>query len=229
MRRRSFLASAAAAASLGMPAIARGAASNVLKFVPQADLAVLDPVWTTTYQSRDHGFLVFDTLFGLDSNFKSSPQMAAGSVSDNDGRTWRITLRPDLMFHDGSKVLARDCAASIRRWGARDGFGQALMAATDEIGAPDDKTIVFRLKYPFPLLPDALAKTPPSMCPMMPERLGKPGPYKQITEMVGSGPYRYKVDERVAGSLVVYERNANYVPRPEGTPNGTAGPKIAHI
>ena len=155
MRRRSFLASAAAAASLGMPAIARGAASNVLKFVPQADLAVLDPVWTTTYQSRDHGFLVFDTLFGLDSNFKSSPQMAAGSVSDNDGRTWRITLRPDLMFHDGSKVLARDCAASIRRWGARDGFGQALMAATDEIGAPDDKTIVFRLKYPFPLLPDS--------------------------------------------------------------------------
>jgi peptide/nickel transport system substrate-binding protein len=229
MRRRSFLASAAAAASLGMPAIARGAASNVLKFVPQADLAVLDPVWTTTYQSRDHGFLVFDTLFGLDSNFKSSPQMAAGSVSDNDGRTWRITLRPDLMFHDGSKVLARDCAASIRRWGARDGFGQALMAATDEIGAPDDKTIVFRLKYPFPLLPDALAKTPPSMCPMMPERLAKTDPYKQITEMVGSGPYRYKVDERVAGSLVVYERNANYVPRPDGTPNGTAGPKIAHI
>ncbi|HUD59119.1 MAG TPA: ABC transporter substrate-binding protein [Acetobacteraceae bacterium] len=229
MRRRSFLASAAAAASLGMPAIARGAASNVLKFVPQADLAVLDPVWTTTYQSRDHGFLVFDTLFGLDSNFKSSPQMAAGSVSDNDGRTWRITLRPDLMFHDGSKVLARDCAASIRRWGARDGFGQALMAATDEIGAPDDKTIVFRLKYPFPLLPDALAKTPPSMCPMMPERLAKTDPYKQITEMVGSGPYRYKVDERVAGSLVVYERNADYVPRPEGTPNGTAGPKIAHI
>ena len=229
MRRRSFLASAAAAASLGMPAIARGAASNVLKFVPQADLAVLDPVWTTTYQSRDHGFLVFDTLFGLDSNFKSSPQMAAGSVSDNDGKTWRITLRPDLMFHDGSKVLARDCAASIRRWGARDGFGQALMAATDEIGAPDDKTIVFRLKYPFPLLSDALAKTPPSMCPMMPERLAKTDPYKQITEMVGSGPYRYKVDERVAGSLVVYERNANYVPRPDGTPNGTAGPKIAHI
>jgi peptide/nickel transport system substrate-binding protein len=229
MRRRSFLASAAAAASLGMPAIARGAASNVLKFVPQADLAVLDPVWTTTYQSRDHGFLVFDTLFGLDSNFKSSPQMAAGSVSDNDGKIWRITLRPDLMFHDGSKVLARDCAASIRRWGARDGFGQALMAATDEIGAPDDKTIVFRLKYPFPLLPDALAKTPPSMCPMMPERLAKTDPYKQITEMVGSGPYRYKVDERVAGSLVVYERNADYVPRPEGTPNGTAGPKIAHI
>ena len=227
MKRRNFLASAVA--MLAAPAIARGEASQVLKFVPQADLAVLDPVWTTTYQTRDHGFLVFDTLFGLDSAFKASPQMADGAASDDGGKTWRITLRPDLMFHDGTKVLARDCAASIRRWGARDGFGQALIAATDEIGAPDDRSIVFHLKYLFPLLPDALAKTPPSMCPIMPERLATTDPYKQVAEMVGSGPYRYKADERVAGSLVVYERNAKYVPRANGTPDGTAGPKIAHI
>jgi peptide/nickel transport system substrate-binding protein len=227
MQRRSFLTTAAAA--LAMPSIARGEASKVLTFVPQADLAVLDPVWTTTYQSRDHGLLVFDTLFGLDSKFMASPQMAEGAVSENDGRTWRITLRPDLMFHDGTKVLARDCAASIRRWGARDGFGQALMAATDEISAPDDTTILLRLKRPFPLLPDALAKTPPSICPIMPERLAMTDPYKQVTEMIGSGPYRYKSDERVAGSLVVYERNTQYVPRPNGTPDGTSGPKIAYI
>src|SRR5215469_10129089 len=190
MRRRTFLASTAAA--LAAPAIARGEATQVLKFVPQADLAVLDPVWTTTYQSRDHGFLVFDTLFGLDSAFQAQPQMADGAACEDDGRTWRITLRPDLVFHDGTKVLARDCAASIKRWGARDGFGQALMAAADEVSAADDRTIVFRLKQPFPLLPDALAKTPPSMCPIMPERLAMTDPYKQVTEMVGSGPYRYK-------------------------------------
>ena len=159
---RTFLASTVAV--LAAPAIARGAAANVLKFVPQADLAVLDPIWTTTYQTRDHGFLVFDTLFGLDSNYRSQPQMAAGAATEDGGKTWRITLRPDLTFHDGTKVLARDCAASIKRWGARDGFGQALMAATDEISAPDDTTILFRLKAPFPLLPDALGKTPPSMC-----------------------------------------------------------------
>ena len=227
MRRRQFLATSAAA--LAAPAIARGEASQVLKFVPQADLAVLDPVWTTTYQTRDHGFLVFDTLFGLDSRFRAHPQMAEGAVAEDDGKTWRITLRPDLMFHDDTKVLARDCAASIRRWGARDSFGQALLAATDEISAANDKTIVFRLKFPFPLLPDALAKTPPSMCPIMPERLATTDPYKQVTEMVGSGPYRYKADERVAGSLVVYQRNTKYVPRPNGKPDGTAGPKIAHI
>jgi peptide/nickel transport system substrate-binding protein len=227
MQRRSFVTGTAA--TLAMPAIARGAASQVLKFVPEADLAVLDPVWTTTYQTRDHGFLVFDTLFGLDAGFNPQPQMAEGALAEEDGRRWRITLRPGLLFHDGSKVLARDCAASIRRWGARDGFGQALLAATDEIAALDDMTLEFRLKYPFPLLPTALAKTPPSMCPIMPERLAATDPYKQVTEMVGSGPYRYKADERVAGSLVVYERNAAYVPRPNGAPSGTAGPKIAYL
>jgi peptide/nickel transport system substrate-binding protein len=130
MQRRSFLGCTTAA--LAMPSIARGDATQVLKFVPQADLAALDPVWTTTYQSRDHGFLVFDTLFGLDGTLRASPQMADGAVSDDGGKTWRITLRPDLMFRDDTKVLARDCAASIRRWGARDGFGQALLAATDQ-------------------------------------------------------------------------------------------------
>src|SRR5690349_5255287 len=131
MRRRTFLLSSAAA--LAAPSIGRAANAGTLTFVPQADLAVLDPVWTTTYQTRDHGFLVYDTLFGLDSSYRPHPQMAEGAVSDNDGKTWRITLRDGLAFHDGSKVLARDCVASIKRWGARDAFGQALMAATDEI------------------------------------------------------------------------------------------------
>ncbi len=126
-------------------------------------------------------------------------------------------------------MLARDCVASIKRWGARDCYGQALMAATDELSAADDKTIVFRLKRPFPLLPDALGKTPPSICAIMPERLASTDPYQQVTEMVGSGPYRYKADERVPGSRVVYERFADYVPRPDGTPSGTAGPKLAHF
>ena len=230
--RRRFLQAASAAAvtaPLAAPSIGRAQGTRVLKFVPAADLSVLDPVWTTSYQSRDHGFMVFDTLFGLNGQFQPEPQMAEGAVSDDQGKTWRITLRDGLVFHDGSKVLARDAAASVRRWGARDGFGQALMAATDEIAAADDKTLVFRLKRPFPLLPDALAKTPPSMCPIMPERLAQTDPFKQVTEMVGSGPFRYKVDERVAGSQVVYERNLAYIPRPTGTASGTAGPKIVHF
>ncbi|MEO9188817.1 MAG: ABC transporter substrate-binding protein [Acetobacteraceae bacterium] len=227
MRRRTFLA--AGASTLAMPAISRGAANQVIRFVPQADLAVLDPIWTTTYQTRDHAFLVFDTLFGIDSAYKAQPQMVDGHSVEEDGRRTTLTLRPGLKFHDGTPVLARDCVASIKRWGARDSYGQALLGATDELSAPDDKTVVFRLKYPFPLLPDALGKTPPSICAIMPERLAATDPFKAVTEMVGSGPYRYKADERVAGSLVAYEKFAGYAPRPSGTPDGTAGPKVAYM
>ena len=227
MRRRDFLT--AAAAALAAPSIARGQSRRTLTFVPQADLAVLDPVWTTTYQTRDHGFLVFDTLFGIDAQYQPQPQMVDGVDTSADGKQWTLTLRRGMKFHDNTPVLARDCVASVQRWGVRDAYGQALMAATDEVSAPDDKTILFRLKYPFPLLPQALGKTPPSICAIMPERLAKTDPYKQVTEMTGSGPYRYKVDERVPGSLVVYERFAGYVPRSGGTPSGTAGPKVAHL
>ena len=227
MNRRRFLT--ASAATLATPMLARGAAANVLRFVPQTDVAVLDPVWTTTYPTRDHGYLVFDTLFGMDSSYATSPQMADGAVAEDGGKRWRITLRNGLRFHDGTPVLARDCVASIKRWGARDPFGQAVLAAADDISAPDDKTILFRMKAPFPLLPDALGKTPPSMCAIMPERLAATDPFKQVTEMVGSGPFRFKADERVPGSLLVYEKFAGYQPRPSGTPDWTAGPKIVHL
>jgi len=227
MQRRQFLA--AAAATLAMPAVARGQSKQVLTVVPQADLGSLDPVWTTAYQTRDHGTMIFDTLYGTDAQFRAQPQMVEGALAEDDGKRWRLTLRPGLKFHDGTPVLARDCAASVKRWGARDSYGQALLAATDEISAADDKTIVFRMKRPFALLPDALGKAPPSICAIMPERLASTDPQTQVTEMVGSGPYRYKADERVPGARVVYERFADYAPRPAGTPSGTAGPKVAHF
>jgi peptide/nickel transport system substrate-binding protein len=123
--------------------------------------------------------------------------MAAGDRVEDDGRTWRVTLRDGLVFHDGTKVLARDGVASVRRWGVRDTFGQALLACVDEISPADDKTIVFRMKRPLPLLPNALGKVAANICAIMPERLATTDPFNQVTEMVGSGPYRLKADERV--------------------------------
>ena len=228
MDRRDFLAGgAAAAAAFTAPRIARAASSKLLRFIPQADLAVLDPVWTTAYVTRNHGLMVFDTLFGLDGAYKPQPQMVQGFTTSPDGKEWVLTLRPGLRFHDNTPVLARDCVASITRWGKRDPFGQAVAAATDALTAPDDKTIRFQLKRPFPLLPDALGKVGVSICPMMPERLAKTDPFTQVTEMVGSGPYRFVASERVPGAKVVYERFTGYVPRPDGTTILTAGPKVA--
>ena len=232
MKRRTFLRAVPAtlaATTLARPYISRAAGTNVLKFIPQADLATLDPVWTTAYVTRNHGLLVFDTLFGVDGAFQAQPQMVGGVETSPDGKQWTLTLRDGLKFHDGSPVLGRDCVASIQRWSKRDSFGQALMAATDELSAPTDKTIVFKLKQPFPLLPSALGKIGSNICPMMPERLAKTDPFTQVTEMVGSGPYRFKADERVSGAKVVYERFADYVPRPSGSPDWIAGPKVAHF
>ena len=119
--------------------------------------------------------------------------------------------------------------ASIQRWGRRDAFGGALLAAADEVLAADDRTIVFRLKRPFPLLPEALAKTPGYNPVMMPERLAATDPFTAVTEMVGSGPYRFVADERVPGARAVYARFEGYLPRTGGTADGTAGPKVAHF
>jgi peptide/nickel transport system substrate-binding protein len=226
MQRRAFLASSAA---LALPASVRAQSQTTLRFIPQIDLAFLDPHWTTAYVSRNHGYMVFDTLFGQDGKFNYSPQMLAGFTVENDDKQWNLTLRDGLLWHDGEKVLARDCVASIQRWSKRDALGQALMDATDELSAPDDRTIRFRLKKPFPLLPAALGKSPSPMCAMMPERLARTDPFKQITEIVGSGPFRYVMDERVPGSRNVYARFERYVPREGGAPDWTAGPKIVHF
>src|SRR6266446_5229071 len=148
MRRRDLLRIAAAgAAALAIPRVTR--AERPLRFIPQADLAALDPVWTTAQVTLFHAHLVFDTLYGLDGAYQVQPQMVEGHRLENDGRLWTLTLREGLRFHDGEPVRGRDAVASIKRWAARDAFGTALIAATDELYAPSDRTIRFRLKKPF--------------------------------------------------------------------------------
>ena len=222
MKRRTLLG--AGMAGLAAPAV-RAQPAKVLRFIPQSDVTVLDPVWTTVTVTRNHAYLIYDTLYGQDESFVARPQMVAGHVVEADGLLWRLTLRDGLRFHDGTPVLARDCVASVRRWAVRDAFGSALMAATAEVSAPDDRSIVFRLIRPFPLLPDALAKTAGNICPIMPERLAMTDPFKQVTDMTGSGPFRFVDDERIVGARTVYAKNPAYVPAP-GPLSFTAGGKV---
>jgi len=224
LHRRTLLA--AGAGSLAAPAHGRAQATTTLKFVPYADLALLDPL-VSSFATRNHVMMVFETLYGLDEAGRAQPQMVEGHVVSEAGRRWRLTLRPGLRFHDGEPVLARDVVPSLRRWAARDAFGDALLAATDELSAPDDRTIEFRLKRPFPLLPDALAKPTNQMAAIMPARLAATPTTAQVAEIIGSGPFRYVAAERVPGARNVYRRFADYVPRPDGTPSFTAGPRLA--
>jgi peptide/nickel transport system substrate-binding protein len=229
MLKRRTLLQAAGMAALAAPSIAAAQNARVLKFVPQADLAVVDPIWTTAEVTRNHGLMVYDTLFGVDADFRPLPQMAdAARIEDNE-RKWTLFLRSGLLFHDGTPVLARDVVASLRRWGRKDSFGQVLMSVTDEISAPDDRTVGFRLKRPFPLLATALGKPNSNIAAIMPERLAQTDPATQVKEVIGSGPYRFKADERVPGSLAVYERFEKYEPRTDPRVEWTSGPKVANF
>ncbi len=227
MRRRSFLKSTlAGAAALAIPQIGRTGAQKTITFVPHADLASLDPVWTTADVTRNFAAAVYDTLYGYDAEFNAQPQMVEGHAVENDGLQWDLQLRDGLKFHDGSPVRAQDCAATITRWAKRYPMGQALMDRTDELAAISDKTIRFRLKKPFPLLPEALAEP---YCSIMPEQLAKTDPFEQVKEAVGSGPFKFVTSERIPGQRAVFERNPDYVPRAPGKPSFGAGPKVAHI
>src|ERR1700756_2797029 len=197
MNRRAFLKSTlAGAAALAAPQIVRSESRNVINFVPHADLASLDPVWTTADVTRNFSLAVYDTLYGYDAQFKAQPQMVEGHTTTNDGTQWDLTLRDGLKFHDGAPVLAHDCVATIMRWAKRYPMGQALIARTDELTAVSDKVIRFRLKRPFPLLPEALAEP---YCSIMPERLARTDAFEQVKEAVGFGPLKFVAAERIPG------------------------------
>jgi peptide/nickel transport system substrate-binding protein len=212
MKRRAFLA-AAAATGFARPAIAQP--TKTLVFVPQANLTSLDPVWTTATVTRNFALMVYETLYGRDESFTPRPLMVEGHRIDDDGKRWTMRLRDGLVWHDGTPVLARDCVASLNRWMKRDAAAPIIQARVDAIEMPDDRTLVWRLRKPFPLLAHFLSKVQPSPV-MMPERIAAAvDPYKQVTDIVGCGPFRFLADEFVSGSRAVFARFDRYRPRQE--------------
>jgi peptide/nickel transport system substrate-binding protein len=230
MTRREFAAAAGAAslAAFGFSARAKAADTKTLRFIAQADLRVLDPIWTTAYITRNHGYMVFDTLFAIDSKFKPHPQMVGDYGISPDKLLYSFTLRDGLKFHDGQPVRGVDCVTSLKRWMARDALGQTLATVVEEMTGGDGKSFTIRLKEPFPLLIDGIAKVS-SLAPfIMPERLAKTDPFQQVTEMVGSGPFKFVKEEFQPGHLVAYVKNNDYVPRTE-PPSWASGGKVVKV
>ena len=227
MKRRTFVRSSAAAAAVLLSSHTRAQTSRArtLRFVPQANLTVLDPIFTSTSVTRSHGYLIYDTLFGIAGDDSFRPQMAEGYSSEKDGRTYLIRLRDGLKFHNGEPVRAQDCAASLRRWTARDVVGQTVAQFVDDWSVQDDRTIRITLKQALPIFMELVAKGGASVPFIMPEHVAATDPYKPVTETVGSGPFKFVKAEFVAGARIIYERNADYAPRQE-PPDGTAGGKV---
>ena len=204
MHRRAFMIGAAAALagtkSLAQPAI--GGKTRTIIHVPQANLTSLDPVWTSALVTRNFANMVYETLYGRDEELNPRPLMLEGDLVEDGGRRWTMRLREGLVFHDGSPVLARDCVASLKRFFKRDAIGETIETRLDALEAADDRTLVWRLKQPFAQLPSALSKTQITPA-IMPQRLAETDPFKQVSEVVGSGPFRFLPDQYVSGSQTV--------------------------
>ena len=202
--------------------------ATTLRAVMHSDLKVLDPIWTTANIVRNHGYMVWDTLFAMDEKMQPQPQMVDTWALSPDQLVYTFTLRDGLRWHDGKPVTAEDCIASIKRWGARDSTGTKLLGFVAGFEAVDDKTFKLTLKEPYGLVVDSLAKPGSSTPLMMPKRIAGTDPAKQIDEFIGSGPFIFKKDEWKPGDRTVYVRNPDYKPRPE-PPSGLAGGKVAKV
>ena len=222
MKRRSLLAGAAAS-SLARPALAGRA--QTLTMIPQVALNSIDPVWTSSQIARNMGYMVFDQLYGRDEAMNARPQMVESDLMEDGARRWTLRLRENLWWHDGEKVLARDCVASLKRWMKRNPAGGALEARLDAIEAIDDRTFVLRLNKPYPHLRMLLSQfvIPPVM---MPERLALTDPFKQIPEAIGSGPFRWLANEHVLASHAAFARFDRYVPRDEPASYTAGGHRV---
>jgi peptide/nickel transport system substrate-binding protein len=203
-------------------------AQVTLRVVPSSDLKILDPIWTPAYITRNHGYMIYDTLFAIDEQGEIRPQMVETYTPSPDKLTHVFTLREGLLWHDGTSVTAEDCIASIKRWAAKDTLGQKLISFVDTITAQDSKTFTIKLKEPTGLLIVGLGKPSSNVPFMMPKRVAETDPNTQISDFTGSGPFVFKRDEWRPGDKVVYVKNDKYKPRSEPA-SGLAGGKVAKV
>jgi peptide/nickel transport system substrate-binding protein len=231
-RREILKAATAASALIAAPSLVFAQAAptraRTLRAVMHGDLAAFDPIWTTANMASYHGGLIYDTLFGIDSQYRAQPQMVQSFNLSDDKKTYTFVLRDGLRFSSGEAVTAKDCVASIRRWAARDGGGQHMFRRVTDTPVVDEKTFRIVLREPYPLLIDWLAKASTNVCYMMREKEALTDPQTQISEYIGSGPFIYNRTESRQGARYVYDRNPNYVPRSEPA-SFMAGGKVARM
>ncbi|MET4155723.1 peptide/nickel transport system substrate-binding protein [Bradyrhizobium sp. RT9b] len=222
------MASSLLAAVVSTLLICAPAAGSELKIVMESRLGNLDPILSASHQTRDHGYLIYDTLFALDAQQKIRPQMVDSYKVSEDGKVYTFTLRDGLKWHNGAPVAAADVVASIKRWGKRDRMGIALMSITSDVSAADAKTFSLTLSTPSGVILDAFAK--PSGVPLfiMPAKVAETPVTEAITDYTGSGPFIFKADEYQPGVKAVYVKNESYVPRKE-EPSWFAGGKLAKV
>src|SRR2546429_3133688 len=206
----------AAACTAGLAVAATPAlAQTTLRAVMHSDLKILDPIWTTAYIVRNHGYMIYDTLLAQDEKGDIKLQMLEKYDTAPDNKSYTFPLRDGLLWHDGKPVTSEDCIASIKRWAVKDSLGQKMMTFVDSMTAVDAKTFTIKLKEPTGLVLLGLSKPSSNVPFMMPKRVADTDPNKQIEDFTGSGPFVFVKDEWKPGDKTVYIKFDKYKPRAE--------------
>jgi peptide/nickel transport system substrate-binding protein len=166
--------------------------------------------------------LSYDLLVGYSmKDLSPVPSLAESWDTSDDGLTWTFHVRDGVSWSDGEPLTAHDVAYTFNR--VLDGGPEAVtwgsyLTSVQRITAPDDGTVVMRLKQPnavLPLLP----------IPIVPEHVWKDVSEKEVKTypaeptdgqpVVGSGPFRL-VEGTAGGSTYRFEANPDYW---QGTPH----------
>jgi oligopeptide transport system substrate-binding protein len=133
---------------------------------------------------------LFEGLYKLDKDGKVVLGQAKDVKKSDDGLTYTFTLRDDIKWSDGNPVKASDFIYGWKYLKKSSDDYSTILDMVDTSSAPDDKTVVLKLKYACSYLPDVLAF--PSTYPVRQDIVEKYGDsYASDPDMaVYNGPYK---------------------------------------
>jgi peptide/nickel transport system substrate-binding protein len=219
-----------AAAAAGLMATTAAHAQSTIRYASSIEPPVLDPVVNMLGVVQEHGYLIYDQLFGYGCDGMPRPQMVDqySVKSDAAGAVWTMSLRPGMKWHDGTAVTSKDAIASITRWSKTDQVGRKLAAIGMQFAEVDENTFTITMPVESPLLLQGLAKSTSPALFMMRASDAARAHTEPVTEFIGSGPFKFVASEYAKGHKAIYEKNADYIPRSEPA-DCLAGGKIAKV
>lgn len=226
-----LLLATAAAALLAAPAVAQDAPrkGGTLTIAINADIRSLEPGINRDGNTDSVAHMIYEGLVGYRADLSVGPQLAKGWAVEDDGRTYRFTLRDGAKFHNGQPVTAADVKSSWDRqiankaWPCARFFNGSSGVKVTAVEAPDAQTVIFRLEKAGALFLKQLANFQCAVVAIHPASFDGEGKWK---EAIGTGPFKLKEWKR--GEYVAMERVADYVPNPEAA-SGYAGARVAHV
>jgi len=179
---------------------------QVVVSMPQ-DPPAVDPLQSYAFPDRQFSAPVYEALFDINPQGKAVPFLAQSYEVSEDLKTWRITLRPNIRFHDGTVLDAAAVVANLDRTSNPENRCRCLSMLADVKGwkVIDPLTVEISLAVPNAAFPTTLADAPGMM--VSPTAF-KADPQGIMTSPVGTGPFKFV--EWVRNSRYVLERNPDY-------------------